>query len=342
MDIDRNSEGDLISEVIANNYALLNEDYADMPKLANNREFPRDWALPTNQDDLQFTTNVVDYYQGDEPCQPNYPDPWKFETGKPSSFLSDKNDLNDSLALGFQWLKILQIPVTTLITIRSILNMIIDSIEVTGYKTPIGLTKIFADFIVKNFPIKVPTPQGSTLPDLNEITVDLGNLIECYNIQLKSGLKTRKNFMAYNQYYTRRTNYENWSKFNSLMDTLASDIGPFSHCLINTVVEKIDNMLSHELLNSPSYYKDLNEYDTNAKSWAQYLFRVPRIMKIISGKQMILKKGITLPVHKILQKIMPLIIERESLESTYNENESSESELMPDISDMSSSVFSNN
>ena len=342
MDLDRNSEGNLISEVIANNYALLNENFAEMPKLVNSRKFPRDWALPTDQDNLQYSTNIVEYYEGDEPLQPRFPDPWKFESGKASPFLADRNDLNDSLALGFQWLKILRIPVTTLITIRSILNMIIDSIEITGPKTPIGLTKILADFIVKNFPSAVPTPSGSPLPDFNEITFDLGSLIETYNSQFKSGLKTRKNFMAFNQFYTRRTNYENWSKFSSLMSDLASDLGPFSHCLINTVVDKIDNMLSHELLNSPPYYRDINEYDTNARTWAQYLFRVPRIMNIISGKQIIIKKGISLPVHKILQKIMPLIIERESLESTYNENESSESELMPDISDMSTSVFSNN
>ena len=346
MDIDRNSEGELITEVISNNYELLNANFAEMPGLANGRKFPRDWAKPTNQDDLQFSTNIVDYYQGDEPLQSQYPDPWKFESGKPSPFLADKNDLNDSLSLGFQWLKILKIPVTTLITIRSILNMIIDSIEITGYKTPIGLTKILADFIVKNFPIAVPTPSGSTLPDFNEITYDLGNLIEVYNSQFKTGLKTRKNFMAFNQYYTRRTNYENWTKFSSLMDTLAADIGPFSHCLINTVVEKIDNMLAHELLNSPSYYRDINEYDTNARTWVQYLFRVPRIMKIISGKQTIIKKGISLPIHKILQKIMPLIVERESLEGTYDENDSEQSELMSNSINMSncsdmSSVFSN-
>ena len=339
MDIDRNSEGELISEVVANNYELLNGDYAEMPDLLNNRTFPRDWALPTDKDNEQFSTNIVDYYQGDEPIQPLYPDPWKFETGKASPFLADKNDLNESLALGFQWLKILKIPVTTLFTIRAILNMIIDSIEITGYKTPIGLTKIFADFIVQNFPIFVPTPSGSTQPDFNEITHDLGNLIEIYNAQFKSGLKTRKNFMAFNKFYTRRTNYENWSKFSSLMNNLASDIGPFSHCLINTVVEKIDNMLAHELLNSPSYYRDINEFDTNAKTWAQYLFRVPRIMRIVSGKQLIIKKGISLPIHKILQKLMPLIIERESLEGTYEENESTRSETMTDCSLMSS-VFS--
>ena len=348
MDIDRNSQGDLISEVIENNYALLNDDYAEMPALINNRKFPRDWAKPTNQDNPQYSTNIVDYYQGDEEQQPKYPDPWKFNTGKPSQFLADRNDYNESLALGYQWLKILKVPVTTLITIRSILNMIIDSIEITGYKTPIGLTKIFSDFIIKNFPVKVPTPPGSTLPDFNEITTDLSSLVEVYNIQFKSGLNTRKNFMAFNKLYTRRTNYENWSKFSSLLDTLASDLGPFSHCLINTVVDKIDNMLSHELLNSPSYYRDINEYDTNARTWVQYLFRVPRIMNIISNKPVIVKKGISLPILKVLQKIMPLIIERESLEGTYDENDSDQSELMSeeiellqDCSSMSS-VFSNN
>ena len=181
MDLDRNSSGELISEVIQNNYELLNEDYAELPKLVNSRKFPRNWALPTDQDNPQYSTNVVEYYQGDEPSLPRYPDPWKFETGTASPFLADRNDLNDSLALGFQWLKMLKIPVTTLITIRAILNMIIDSIEVTGPKTPIGLTKILADFIVKNFPASVPKPSGSTLPDFNEITYDLGNLIEIYN-----------------------------------------------------------------------------------------------------------------------------------------------------------------
>ena len=68
-------------------------------------------------------------------------------------------------------------------------------------------------------------------------------------------------------------------------------------------------------------------------------------MNIISGKQVVIKKGISLPIQKVLQKIMPLIVERESMEGTYNENESSPcesslSELLDNCSEMSS-VFSN-
>jgi hypothetical protein len=222
--------------------------------------------------------------------------------------------------------------------------MIIDTLEITGFKTPIGLTFVLSDFIVKNFPSDYPRNIENNLPDFEEITDDLTNLIEIYNSQFKNGLKSRKNFMAYNQWLSRRTNYQNWSKFAAILDDLASDLGPYSHSLINTVVDKIDSILAHELLNSQPYFIEINEFDTSALNWAQFMFRIPRIMKIVNGKPRVIKGGTQSPVQLVLKGIMPLILKRESNENTISETSAEDNDSLPEFPSTTSttSVFSNN
>jgi hypothetical protein len=303
-----------INEIRANNNAALNADYEAMPELEKGRTYPRNINRDTNEGPDWFSEKYLEYHDGETEFVPEIPDPWKINGGISSSFLVDLDDIDASIDLGEQWMVFLNIPPTTMIMIRSLLNMIVDTIEVEGYKSPIGITRIFSDYMAKNFPDDIPRTGNPPVPDIEDECVMMGDMIEIYFKQFQSGLKSRKNFANYNRWVSRRSTYNNWSKFSTLMVDLANDLGPYSHSLLNTVVDKIDGILAHQHLNSENNVVNINEYSTSARKWAVTMFSRPPVYKILRGKPVCLKRGEPAPVDIILTAIMPKIIAREAAE----------------------------
>ena len=310
--MDSQSFGSIIDNIRINNREAMNEEYEEMPELALNRTFPRN--INRDEDPAWFSQRYKEYHDGETPFIPQIPDPWKVSEGLPSQFLADRNDFYESLDLAIQWTQFLKIPATTLIMIRSLLNMILDTIEVEGFLAPIGITRLFSDYIVKNFPEDIPRIGNPPMPDIEDECVEMSDLFEIYSKQFGSGLKSRQNFINYNKWAGRRTNYNNWSKFASLMKDLASDLGPFSHNLLNEVNENIDSMLAHQHLNTDEKVITINDHTTSARKWALSMFNIPAVIKIQKGKPVVIKRGIPAPVDYVLNAVLPKIIAREQAE----------------------------
>ena len=173
------SFGTIIENIRVNNREAMNEEYEEMPELELQRTFPRN--INRDEDPKWYSQRYKQYYEGDLPFIPQIPDPWKVSEGLPSSFLNDRNDFYESLDLAKQWTEFLNIPATTLIMIRSLLNMILDTIEIEGYLAPIGITRLFSDYIVKNFPDDIPRTGNPPMPDIEDECVEMGDLFEIYS-----------------------------------------------------------------------------------------------------------------------------------------------------------------
>ena len=304
-----------INEIRANNNAALNSDYEAMPVLERQRSFPRNINRDIDEGPNWFSERFIEYHDGESDFLPEIPDPWKINGGVLSSFLVDLDDVDASIDLGRQWMVFLRIPPTTMIMIRSLLNMILSTVEIEGYNCPIGITRIFSEYMAKNFPDDIPrTGNPPTVPDIEDECVQMGNMIEVYFRQFCYGLKSRKNFANYNRWVSRRSNYNNWSKFSTLMGDLAAELGPFSHSLLNAVVDKIDGILAHQHLNSEDNVISINEYTTSARKWAVAMFSRPPVYKILRGKPICVKRGEPAPVEIVLRAIMPKILAREDTE----------------------------
>jgi hypothetical protein len=313
-DMESQSFDNMVQEIRTNNREALESEFEAMPELINKRPFPRELVRTSEDGPDWFSPRFTDYWEfdGENEFVCKKPDPWKISEGEPDHFLADREDLMESLELGKMWMNFLKLPPTTLLMIRSLLNMIIDSIECLGPQTPIGVTRSFSDFIVKNFPDDIPrTNTDPPIPDIDDELVNMMNLIEIYNLQFKNGLKTRKNFINYNRWAGRRDNFDNWCKFASNMKDLAAELGPFSHNLINTVNDKIDGILAHQLLNTDTNVLNINEYNTCAKDWVRNMFRIPAVIKILKGKPTVVKRYVPAPRELVLRHIMPEIMERE-------------------------------
>ena len=310
--MESHSFGSIIENIRVNNREAMNEDYEEMPDLELHRTFPRN--INRDEEPEWFSQRYKQYYEGEAPFIPQIPDPWKVSEGLPSQFLGDRNDFYESLDLAKQWMEFLKIPPTTLIMIRSLLNMILDTIEVEGYLAPIGITRLFSDFMVKNFPEDIPRIGNPPIPDIEDECIEMGDLFEIYSKQFESGLKSRQNFINYNKWVGRRTNYNNWSKFASLMNDLASDLGPFSHNLLNEVNENIDSMLAHQHLNTEEKVITINGHTTSARKWALSMFNIPAVIKIQKGLPIVTKRCTPAPVDYVLRAVLPKIIEREQAE----------------------------
>ena len=311
-DIEPLSFGSEIDAIRNHNTQAMNAEYEEMPELELQRTFPRN--IDREEDPEWFSEHIVEYHDGEDEFVPEKPDPWRINRGLPSSFLTDRNDMYYSLELGKEWMTFLKLPPTTLIIIRSLLNMLLSTIEVEGPLTPIGLTRIFADFVSNNLPDDIPRIGNPPVPDIDDECIELGDMIECYNKQFRLGLTSRKNFANYNKWLGRRSNYNNWSKFSSLLSDLSGDLGPYSHNLLNTVVDKIDGILAHQHLNSEENVVRINNYTSCAKKWALAMFTQQPLIKIQKGKPVCVKRGSPAPVEIILRAIMPKIIARENAE----------------------------
>ena len=308
------SFGSIINTIRTNNNEALNSEFEEMPELERQRTFPRNIDRDDANGPDWFTERFRQYHDGETEFFPETPDPWKVNEGHHSSFLLDRGDMVDSVELGKEWMNFLKLPPTTLIIIRTLLNMISDTIEVEGPRTPIGITRIFAEFIINNFPEDIPRTGNPPVPDIDDECVEMVSMIEVYNVQFRSGLKSRKNFANYNKWAGRRNNFNNWAKFSTLLSDLANELGPFSHSLLNSVVDKIDGILAHQHLNSDDKAVIINGYSTSAKKWAVAMFTNQPVVKIIKGKPVCTKSGSPAPVEIILRVIMPKIIARENAE----------------------------
>ena len=313
-DMEEQSFETSINEIRVNNNAALNAEYEAMPELENLRTYPRNINRDINEGPDWFSERFVEYHDGEDDFLPEIPDPWKMKNGVLSAYLGDLDDMDASIDLGQEWIVFLNIPPSTIIMIRSLLNMIMATIEIEGYNCPIGLTRIFSEYMAKNFPDDIPRTGNPPVPDIEDECIDMQAMIENYSKQFQSGLKSRKNFANYNRWVARRSNYNNWSKFSSLMGELAQDLGPYSHCLINAVVDKIDGILAHQHLNSEENVVCINEYTTSARKWAVAMFSRPPVYKILRGKPVCLKRGEPAPVDIVLTAIMPKIVFRENAE----------------------------
>ena len=306
------SFGSMIENIRTNNREAMNEDYEEMPVLEFHRAFPR--VIDRTDAPEWYSERFMEYHDGETIFVPKIPDPWKVSEGQPSEFLADRQDFYESLELAGEWTQFLKIPATTLIMIRSLLNMICDTIEVEGFMTPIGLTRAFSDYMVKNFPDDIPRIGNPPVPDIEDECVEMGNLFEIYNKQFESGLNSRRNFVNYNKWAGRRSNFDNWAKFASLMTDLGSDLGPFSHNLLNTVNDKIDSMLAHQHLNTEPNAIEINDHTTSARKWALEMFKVPAVIKIQKGRPVQIKRAKPAPVDSVLAAVMPKIVARENAE----------------------------
>ena len=314
-DMESQSFDTMTSNIQARNREAMDSQYETMPTLINHRSFPRNINRDTDEGPDWFPERYVEYHDGESQFVPKKPDPWYISEGLPDDFLADREDFYVSWELGKQWMNFLQLPPTTLIMIRSLLNMIIDSVENTGYRTPIGVTRVFSDYIIKNFPDDIPrTETNPPLPDIEDELTDISDLIEVYNDQLKNGLKTRKNFVNFNKWQGRRNNYNNWTKFCSIMKDLASDLGPFSHNLINTVNESIDRILANQHLNTEAKVITINEFTTSARKWALFMFITPPVINIKKGRPVVIKNYVPANIEIALRAIIPKIMERENEE----------------------------
>ena len=129
----------------ANNAQLLSSNLEDQPLLARCRAFPRDCAIqPTTEEEIMYTRDEPEYAL--DPTQlPQQPDPWKFENNMYSDFWEGEQDKDESLHCTEEWFEYIEVPITTLYLLRAMLNNLIDTIEIRGFLTPIGLLKNFGD-----------------------------------------------------------------------------------------------------------------------------------------------------------------------------------------------------
>ena len=98
------------------------------------------------------------------------------------------------------------------------------------------------------------------------------------------------------------------------MKDLASDLGPFSHNLINTVNESIDRILANQHLNTEAKVITINEFTTSARKWALFMFITPPVINIKKGRPVVIKNYVPANIEIALRAIIPKIMERENEE----------------------------
>jgi hypothetical protein len=311
-------------QLAESNANLLSRNYEVQPLLSYKREFPRDCALePTTEEEIMYTRDVQEY-EIDPTVLPQQPDPWKFENELYSAFWEGgMRDEERSLACTEAWFGYINVPITTLFIIRALLNNIIDTIEIRGFMTPVGLLKNFGDFLAKNWPNKIPVNPETGRYKISE-EFDMTNMVKSFQLEFQNDLSLRTQMVLFNKYFTRRDNYSNWCKFASLMSTLASELGPISHNLCNETVEKIDNIVAYQRLCSRDYATWTNEYKNEVELWAQNMFIIPRTFKLISGNLVLVKIEKSTRNNVKLNKILRIVTDADI---QANEPSSSESVL---------------
>ena len=268
------------------NHLAFEEIQLGPPGLVLIREFP----INPYKDDINFeSSNHTDLNieYADEDCELGLkPNPWCENNGLNSPLIKTGDDFDEYLELGRQWLNYLRVPYSTLLLIKALITSITYNIEVHGYHTPIDLIGSLCDVVTQNWPSDYPR----NFPDTTikfPTDFNMTKLFKVYGKILKDGLQCRKKFVNLKKFIKRRDNFTNWTKLSSILDSLALELGPHSHNVINELICKIDNLVCYHCYNSRENAIWINEYKTDIRIWANHMFRIPCHLKMRGGKLII-------------------------------------------------------
>jgi hypothetical protein len=265
------------------NHRAFEELQLGPPELLLIREFP----LNPYKDDINFeSSNHTDpnYEYADEDCELGLkPNPWCENNGLNSPLVKTGDDFDEYLALGRIWLDFLRVPYSTLLLIKALISSLTYNIEVHGYHTPVDLIGTLCDVVTANWPSDYPRNfPDTTIKFPND--VNLTKVLKVYGKILKDGMTCRKKFVNLKKFLKRRDTFTNWTKLSSILDSLALELGPHTHNIINELICKIDNLVSYHSYNSRENAFWINEYKTDIRLWANHMFIIPYHLKMRGGK----------------------------------------------------------